>query len=175
MANISLSDIKNKTSDTLQKDELYEYPQSIRLFLAENGYPTFDKEYTNRSSRDYMRFSMYIPYTIDDREFGSRYDELSNIYYTFLNDPIVDEFIQAYIDDGQFWVHPYRKFERYDLISLRYYDNDRDWWVIPLFNKISDPFEGTLDFNVLRIPYLGFIEKLNNDVFYNWNGGENII
>jgi hypothetical protein len=171
----TLSEIKNKTSNTKKIDELYEYPEAIRRYLADNGYPKFDNKYTNRSPRDYIAFSNYIPYDIDDREFGAKHESFNNIYYTYLNDPIVEEFINAYIEDGQFFVHPYRTFERYDLISIRYYDNDRDWWVIPLFNKITDPFEATLNFNVLRIPYLGFIERLNNDPIFNWDGGQNII
>jgi hypothetical protein len=170
-----LEKIRNKTSETIQTEEMYEYPQSIREFLSKNGYPDFDRKYTNRSPRSFIAFSRYIPYHIDDREYGARNEEFNNIYYTHLNDPLVNEFIDAYIEDGQFWVHPFRKFERYDLIAERYYSNDVDWWVIPLFNKVSDPFEATLNFNVLRIPYLGFIERLNNESIYNWDGGQNII
>jgi len=171
----SLRNVKNKTDNTRKTEDLYEYPHSIRLFLADNRYPKFDKKYTNRSPRDYMAFLNYIPYNIDDREYSSKHEEFCNIYYNYLNDKSVDEYIEAYIEEGQFWVHPYRKFERYDTIAYRYYGQDQDWWVIPLFNKVSDLFEASLNFNVLRIPYLGFIEKLGSTPLYNWTGGENIL
>lgn len=167
--------ITNNTKESLQLEELYEYPHSIREFLSSRGYPKFDKKNPHRNKRDWLKQLMIIPYDIQDREYGGRKMDVSNLYLTFIDQPYIDNLIKAFIEDGEYQVHPYKKFERWDLISKHYYGNVHDWWVIPLFNKISDPFDATLDFNILRIPFAGFVNRIEHSFFYNFRGGEEIL
>lgn len=77
-----------------------------------------------------------------------------------------------------FQIHKVESGETWIQLSRRYYDDDRLWWVIPLFNDIEDPFLltqtsitqlGITELQILKPEYINQLlllarqQKITND------------
>jgi len=167
----NLSTIKNKTHDSRLYDTLKEFPMAMRKYLS-SGKTTFDKKYFNRGTDSQMRFLFSAKYNMTDREFGSNNVDIANIYYNIMNSKEVSDIIDQYIFDRLWVYHPVRKFEKWNILSKIYYGTDDYFWLILLFNRIVDPFQDLLNFNIVRIPNLSFLQELPSDFNYDFSGGD---
>jgi len=168
---INVSTIKNKSKDSRLYDNLKEFPMSLRKYLS-SGKNTFDKKYFNRGTDSQMRFMTSAKYNMSDRDFGSNNIDIANIYYNILNSKEVQDLIDEYVLN-RYWVyHPVRKFEKWNILSKIYYFTDEYYWLIILFNRIVDPFQDLLNFNIVRIPNISFIQEMPSNFRYNFTGGD---
>lgn len=167
----TISKIKNKTATSRRNDTLKEFPISIRQYLT-SGVTKFDKKFFNRGTADQLRFFNTVKYDVSDREFGGNNLEITNIYLNMLNSKETNEVIDQYLFN-KFWVfHPVRKFEKWNTLSKMYYNDETNYWLILLFNKIVDPFQDLLNFNMVRIPNLSLLNDLPTDFTYRFTGGD---
>jgi hypothetical protein len=156
---LTLSDIKNKTKSARNAEEMRQYPMAIReYFASERG--RMDGLYNNRPTDAQIQRYRSIKYPVDDRDYGSPNEEICNIYLNLLNTKEVNEIIDEMIFEREWVFHPIRPFETWTTISLRYYADPDMFWLILLFNRISDPFTALQNFNMIRIPNESFVQRI---------------
>jgi len=168
---INISTIKNKTQNSRLYDTLKEFPMSLRQYLS-NGKTQFDKTYFNRGTDAQLRFLSTAKYNMTDRDLGENNTDIANVYYNMLNSKSISDLIDDYIFN-KFWVyHPVRKFEKWNTLSNIYYNSEDYYWMILVFNKIVDPFQDLLHFNVVRIPNFSFLNDIPSEFTYQFTGGD---
>lgn len=168
---VNISTIKNTSQTSRVNDTLKKFPMAIRQYLS-NGKTRFDKSFFNRSTNEFLRFFTTVKYDMDDRDYGSKNTEITNIYLNMLNSKEVNDLIDLYVFN-KFWVyHPIRKFESWNTLSNIYYNDETYYWMILIFNKITDPFTALLNFNIIRIPQFSFLNDLPSEFAYRFTGGD---
>ncbi len=167
----TLKQIQNKTTESRQYDQLKEYPLAIRKYLSGTSVK-FDNPYYNRSTDAQLRFLSTIKYDMQDRDYGSNNEDIANIYLNMLNSKGVQELIDSYIFNRQWVYHPVRKFEKWNTLSHIYYNEQNYYWLILVFNRIVDPFQDLLNFNLVRIPNLTFLNDLPSSFVFRYTGGD---
>jgi hypothetical protein len=166
---ISLSDIKNKTSESLDLDDLRQLPISIRDYFSRTK-TKFDALYNNRSTDTYLQRFRSTKYPVQDRLYGSPNEEICNIYLNILNSKEVNDLIDDYIFNNKWVYHPVRKFDRWTTISRYYYSEDRYFWLLLMFNRIADPFQSLLNFNMIRVANQEIIQSIPYRDVFNFRG-----
>lgn len=167
----SLSTIKNKTKQSRQYDTLKGFPVAMRQYLS-SGAARFDKKFFNRGTADQLRFFDSVKYDIDDRDFGGNNLEITNIYLNMLNSKDVHDLIEEYLFNKLWVFHPVRKFEKWNTLASIYYNDESLYWIILVFNRIVDPFQDLLNFNIVRIPNNNFLNDLPTEFIYRFTGGD---
>lgn len=171
MSNTSLSNIRNKTKQQRNWDELRQLPSSIRDYFARDK-GNFDKSYDNRNNDTFLQRFKGVKYPVKDREFGSPNEDICNIFQNLFNERRINNLIEQYTFDRKWVYHPVRPFEKWQNISQTYYNNEAYFWVILVFNRITDPFHALTDFNIVRIPNLQFIFDLPYTLYFDFSAAE---
>jgi len=167
----SISNIKNKTSESRLYDNLKEFPIALRQYLS-NGKTQFDKTFFNRATDSQLRLFNTIKYNVTDREFGGNNIDITNIYLNLANSKEVQTLIDEYIFSKSWVFHPVRKFEKWNILSNIYYNTEDYYWIILLFNRIVDPFTDLLNFNIVRIPNISFLNDIPTPSSFKYVGGD---
>ena len=54
-----------------------------------------------------------------------------------------------FLENEEYYIeHPVKQYDRWDLLSQRYYNNRALWWVLAMTNNIEDPFSIYFDYAV---------------------------
>lgn len=167
MADSTLSEIRNKTQQQRNWDELRQYPPAIRDYMSRDK-GDFDPRYDNRKNDTFLQRFKGVKYPLLDRDFGSPNEDVCNIFQNLYNDKRINEMIDQYTFERKWVYHPVRPFEKWHNVSQTYYNNEAYFWVILLFNRIVDPFQALLDFNLVRVPNLEFIFGLPYTFYYDF-------
>jgi len=165
----SLSSIKNKTKDALDLDDLRQMPIAIRdYFYGKKA--NFDNPYDNRKNDTFLQRFKSVRYPVADSLYGSPNEEIANVFLNIFTDQRVLDLIESYTFNKQWTYHPVRPFDKWNSISQIYYEDEDYYWVILVFNKITDPFQSLLNFNMVRIPYPSFVQDLPYRTLYDYKG-----
>lgn len=167
MSNITLFDVRNKTSDARDIEEMRQFPLAIRDYLK-NKKTNFDNLYDNRRTDEFLQRFKSCKYPIRDRSFGSPNEDICNIFLNIFNDKEVSKLIDQYTFDRKWIYHPVRKFEKWHTISKQYYNDESKFWLILIFNRIVDPFTALQDFNIVRIPEADFLQDIPYRVTFDY-------
>lgn len=168
---INISTIKSTTKDSRLYDTLKEFPMSMRQYLS-TGKTRFDKPFFNRGTDAQLRFFTTAKYNITDRDYGGNNIDITNIYYNMLNSKEVSDLIDDYVFN-KFWVyHPVRKFEKWNTLANIYYNDESYYWMLLVFNRITNPFTALLDFNIIRIPNFSLLNEIPSEFSYRFSGGD---
>jgi len=168
---ITLANIKNKTKDALDLDDLRQLPIAIRDYFFGKKV-SFDHTYDNRNTDEFLQRFKSTRYPVTDRLYGSPNEEIANIFLNIFTDQEVLDLIETYIFNKQWTYYPVRPFDKWNSISQEYYNTEDDFWSILVFNKITDPFQSLLNFNMIRIPYPSFIQDLPYRTLYDYEGAK---
>ena len=112
-----------------------------------------------------------MKYPVIDRDYGSPNEDLCNIFFNIIADKETQELIDQMIFDRKWIFHPVRKFDKWHTISRRYYGDENLFWIILVFNRITDPFVALTDFNIIRIPNLDFLYNMPYRTEFEFTGG----
>ena len=171
MSNITLSKLKNSTEESRQWDEMRQYPPALRKFFAQSK-AKFDRNYDNRKTNQWIQRTLSTKYPIQDRTYGSPNEDICNIFYNLYNDKEINQIIEDYTFERRWIYHPVRSFEKWTDIARNYYRDDGLFWLILVFNRITDPFQALLDFNIVRIPNIDFLQELPYSYTYDFTSAQ---
>jgi hypothetical protein len=166
---ITLSNIKNKSKEALDLNNLRQLPISIRDYFHRKQ-AKFDNVYDNRDTDAYLQRFKSVRYPIADRLYGSPNEEIANIFLNMYQSQEILDIIDEYIFNKQWIYHPVRKFDKWTTISELYYGSEEYFWTLLLFNKIADPFQDLLNFNMIRVPHESFTTVLPYRTLYDYQG-----
>lgn len=167
---LNYSKIKNKTKQSLNYDELRALPYALREYYS-SSLGRYDREYRNRQRDGFLTRFNYIKYNISDRTFGGTNMNFCNIFMNATKSKQVNDAIEEFTFNRQWFYHPVKPFESWNIISKKYYNNEDYFWMILLFNKILDPFTALENFNMIRIPFINFLYRVREDITLDFEGG----
>lgn len=170
---MDINTIKNKTKNTIDDDKIRQLPFAIRMFSSPES-NKFDKYYTNRPTNTFLTRFTTVKYPVTDRQFGNANEPICNIFLNQLNQPAINNIIEEYLDAKKWVYHPVRSFEKWHNISKLYYDEEKHFWVILLFNRITDPFKSLQDFNMIRVPSLDIISRIEYRYQFDFSNATDI-
>jgi len=170
MANISLSSLRSSTETSRAYDDLRQYPLSIRGYLKNRA--IFDRPYDNRKTDSFLQRFRSTKYPVSDRSFGSPNEDVCNIFINILNDKKVNQLIDDYIFERKWVYHPVRQFEKWHTIARNFYGDESLFWIIIVFNRVVDPFQGLKDFNMVRIPDSQFLQDMPYSVYFDYTAAQ---
>jgi hypothetical protein len=160
--------LKNTTEESRTFDSLRQLPISIRRFIQSNS-RAFDADFNNRASDTMLSLFTRVKYPITDRTFGSPNADICNIFLNMFNQPEINELIEDMVFNREWIFHPVRPFEKWHNLSKRYYGNESYFWLILLFNRVTDPFRDLQDFNIVRIPNFTFLGRLPSRMEFDYS------
>ena len=167
---ISLSDVQNKTQKTRDFEDLRKLPFALREYYSQQKH-RFDELYDRRTDTYLKRFRM-IKYKLYDRQYGNPNADIANIYWNIFNEKSVQDLIDELLFDRKWFYHPVRKFDKWHTVSEYYYQQPDYYWLLLVFNRISDPFQALQDFNIIRVPFMEFLERLPYKTTFDFSGGK---
>jgi hypothetical protein len=170
---MDIKNVLNKSRATFENDILRQLPLALREFASPND-NKFDAGYDNRSLDEYLQYFSSVKYPIQDTNFGSPNSVVCNIFLNQLNFTNVDDIIEEFIENKLWVYHPVRSFEKWHNISELYYSEQRYYWVLLLFNRITDPFQALKDLNIIRVPFTSFVSQLKNRFNFNFSNSQDI-
>jgi hypothetical protein len=170
---MDIKNVLNKSRVTFENEILRQLPLALREFASPND-NKFDQNYDNRSLDEFLSYSSSVKYPIQDTNYGSPNVVLCNIFLNQFNSSNVDDIIEDYIENKLWVYHPVRSFEKWHNISELYYNVQRYFWVLLIFNRITDPFQSLRDLNIIRVPYVSFISQLKNRFNFNFSNSQDI-
>lgn len=156
---MNLETLKTSTKESREYNNLRQYPLAIRKFRQDPSMK-FDSPYAYRPSDSFLQSFFITKYPISDRDFGGPNSNFCNIFLNLLNQPEVDQLIEDKIESKEWIYHPVRSFEKWNTLSKMYYNDESYFWMILLFNRITDPFRSLQDLSIVRIPNFDFLQQL---------------
>ena len=159
-----------RTKETRNFDDLRQLPVALREFYSSQK-GKFDALYDNRQTSAFLQRFKTIKYSISDREYGSPNENICNIFFNIINDKEVQELIDQMTFDRQWVFHPVRAFDKWNTIAEQYYESEELYWIILVFNRITDPFTALTDFNIVRIPNIDFLYRMPYRTEFEFTGG----
>lgn len=164
---MNLEMFKKSTKESREYDNLRQYPISIRKYRQDSSYK-FDRPYSYRPTDSFLQSFSITKYPISDRNFGGPNIDICNIFLNIFNQPEVNQIIESKIDRREWIYHPVRSFEKWDTLSKTYYNDGSYFWLILLFNRISDPFRSLQDLSIVRIPNFDFLQELPSEIRFRF-------